>query len=103
MRKSRSAFALLLLLGLGISLAVPAEDVPETAYDESEALPYECTPLFSIVAQQASDRTTKAELRSGPLFCCNSSTKRGQRPREDSTRSHGVPVSLTILNHFLRC
>ena len=102
MRKPRPALVLLLLLGFGVSLAVPVEDVPETAYDESEGLPYEGTPLFSIVAQKASDRTTKAELRSGPLFCFNSSTKRGQRRRKDSTRSHCVPVSLTILNHSLR-
>ena len=103
MRKPRSAFALLLLLSLGVSLAVPAVDVPETAYDESAALPYECTPLFSIVAQQASDRTTKAELRSGPPFCFKSSTKRDKRCCNDRTRPNGVPVSLTILNRSLRC
>jgi len=32
---------------LSLSFAVPTEDVPETAYDESESLPYEMTPLLS--------------------------------------------------------
>ena len=49
MRRHWSVLILFVLLGFGVSLAVPAEDVPETAYDESEALPYEGTPLFSIV------------------------------------------------------
>jgi hypothetical protein len=47
-----------------VSLAVPAEDVPETAYDESEGLPYEGTPLFSIVLSPLSARTTQAVLSS---------------------------------------
>jgi hypothetical protein len=44
---------LLVLMSFGLSLAVPAEDVPETSYDESEALPYESTPVFSIVVARA--------------------------------------------------
>jgi hypothetical protein len=49
MRRPRSILVLCVVLAFGTSLAVPAEDVPETAYDESEALPYEGAPLFSIV------------------------------------------------------
>jgi hypothetical protein len=58
----RSFFILILfvLLGFSLSLTVPAEDVPETVYDESEGLPYEGTPLFSIVAPLAAARTTQA-------------------------------------------
>ena len=59
MRKPRSALALLLLLGLGVSLTAPAEDVPETAYDESEALPYESIPVFSIGAPLANAPTNQ--------------------------------------------
>ena len=49
MRTPRSALFFFLLLGFSVYLAVPVENLRETAYDESEALPYEETPLFSIV------------------------------------------------------
>jgi hypothetical protein len=60
MRRPFFVLILFVLLGFGLSLAVPAEDVPETAYDESEGLPYEGTPLFSIVVPLAAARTTQA-------------------------------------------
>jgi hypothetical protein len=96
---------LFVLLGFGVSLAVPAEDVAETAYDESEALPYESTPLFSIEVPQASARIAKAkaELSCDSPLRFNSLTKRCQRRREDNAGSHRVFDSLTILNHSLRC
>ena len=50
---------LCLLLGFGASLALPAEDVPETAYDESEGLPFEGTPPFSIVVSSVAVRITQ--------------------------------------------
>ena len=69
-RKSRSAFILLVLLVFCFSLAVPAEDLPETAYDESETFPFEGTPLFSNVIFQAAASATGpvgsgVHLRSG--------------------------------------
>jgi hypothetical protein len=104
MRKPRSVFVLLLLLVFGVSLAIPAEDVPETAYDESEAMPYEGTPLFSMVVPQASARITMAaESIGGFLLGPTSSTKRGQRRRENNAWSRCVTNSLTTLNHSLRC
>ena len=60
MRTLWSVLVLCVLLGFGVSLAVPAEDVPETAYDESEGLPYEGTPLFSIVVPLLVARTNQA-------------------------------------------
>ncbi len=94
---------LLVLLAFGMSLAVPAEDVPETPYDESEGQPYESTPAFSGVALQASARIAKAELSCDPLLRCASLTKRCKRRRESDARPYWVPDSLTILNHSLRC
>jgi hypothetical protein len=64
MRRSSSILILCVLLGFGVSLAVPAEDVPETAYDESEGLPYEGTPLFSVVVPLVAARTTQSQLSS---------------------------------------
>ena len=58
MRTSRFAVVLLLLC-FGLSLAVPADDVPETGYNESEALPYEGTPVFSIAVPLAAARATQ--------------------------------------------
>ena len=93
---------LILFLSFSVCQALPAEDVPETAYDESEGLPYEATPLFSIVVPQASARIAKAELRCS-LLHFNSLTKRCKRRRENNARPGYVQDSLTILNHSLRC
>ena len=59
MKVLRCAFVLLATFALSVSFGVPAEDVPETAYDESEALPYEGAPLFSIAVLPLSTRTTQ--------------------------------------------
>ena len=65
MRKSRSVLTLIVLLVFGFSLAVPAEDVPETAYDESETLLYLGVSPFSIVVpSSASPKTTQRLLSS---------------------------------------
>ena len=62
MRKPRSALILLVLLVLSLTLAVPAEDVLETTYDESETQPYEDVPLFSILLPPAAGGMTQAVL-----------------------------------------
>ena len=66
MRKPWSVLIIFVLLAFGVSLAVPAEDVPETAYDESEALPFEGVPLFSIALRQVAART-QVPVSSGHL------------------------------------
>jgi len=71
MRKPRSALLFFVLLVFGLSLTVALEDLPETAYDESELAPYESTPLFSNLISQAAASMTGAVrkttgLRSGP-------------------------------------
>jgi len=60
MRKPRSALLFFVLLVLGLSIAVPAEDLPETAYDESEGLPYEGAPIISDVMPSATASPTQA-------------------------------------------
>jgi len=54
-----STLVLFVLVAFGLSLAVPAKDVPETGHDESEGLLYEGTPFFSIVLPLAAARTTR--------------------------------------------
>ncbi len=46
----RPLLALLVILILNVSFAVPAEDVPETSYDESQSLPFDRIPVVSIGA-----------------------------------------------------
>jgi hypothetical protein len=103
MRKPRFALLLLLLLVSGVSLAVPAEDVPETPYDESVTLPCESTPLFSIVAQ-------KAVAAAPAVLACVSSLGLDTLARRcESYGKHRAwatrPIlnPLTILNCSLRC
>jgi len=47
MRKTHFAVLFFVLLAFGLSFTIPAQDLPETAYDESEADPYEPAPLIS--------------------------------------------------------
>lgn len=103
MKRAHSVFALLVLLVFCVSLAVPTEDVPETAYHDCEVLPYESTPLFSITRPQASARTAEARFAGICLLRCNSSMTLGQRRREDNEPSNRVPDSHIILNHSFRC
>ena len=103
MRRPSSILALFLLLAFGAFLAVPAEDIPETPYDESEGLPRESTPLFSGVVPQASARIAKAEANWNSLFRFGSLAKRSKRRCESDAGARWVPDHLTILNHSLRC
>jgi|SRR3974390_3107917 len=59
MRKPHFPVALLALLFLAFSLALPAEDLPETTYDESEGLFYEGSPLISNLGSQPAASTTR--------------------------------------------
>jgi len=66
MRASRLVVVLSVALSLSLSLTVPAEDVPETALNESEALPHESTPLFSIVLQESAQPRQSAPVLGFP-------------------------------------
>jgi len=93
-----SVLVLCVLLGFGVSLAVPAEDVPETAYDESEGLPYEGTPLFSIVAPLAAARTTQAVPSSlHPRLGAPCLFTRARVRDTDAHRSTDLRTSLALL------
>lgn len=64
MRQPCFILMIFVLLGFGMSLGFPAEDVLETAYDESQGPPYEIAPQFSIVEPQTSAHRTQAVPRS---------------------------------------
>ena len=98
MRRRCSILVLCVLLGFGVPLADPAEDVPETAYDESEGLPYEVIPLLSIVSRPVAARTPQPMLKSGSL-----SRRYEGRAEHRAWSAHPASNSLPILNHSLRC
>ena len=64
MTNPRSALSLCVLLVFGLTLMVSAEDLTETAFDESEATPCESTALTSNLMPQATD--TAHAVRSAP-------------------------------------
>jgi hypothetical protein len=102
MRRASSILVLCVLLGFGVSLAVQVEDVPETAYDESEGLPYEATPLFSIVVPLVAARTTQALSRSCPRLIAPSLFASERVRDTDANRPTDARILLVLL-HTLRC
>jgi hypothetical protein len=98
MRRPCFILILFVLLGFGLSLAVPAEDVPETAYDESETLPYESTPPVSIVVSLGAARTTHAVPNSLHHKIVAPSLFSSARARDaDANRSANAGISLALL------
>ena len=104
MRLSVLTLLLIAALVCGLSLAIPAEDDPDTSYDESEELPYDVTPapLIEVLAQCAS--LLQASLEPGSLlqFGCITNSK---EVRADKEKFQASPISgsPTILGHSLRC
>ena len=100
MAKLRIGLALLAAITLGLSLAIPGVDAPETSYDESESLPYENTPAFTEVALLSVSPMALSRILA-PLSVLTSShltTLSFQRPEH--------PLQNTapeILTHSLRC
>jgi len=102
MRKLRCILVVLAAFALSLSFAVPVEDDPETAYDESESLPYEMTPLLSgnIVQESAPAPQIMPIGRSDSLTMPRQALGRaGCR----ELAAHHRPNSLIILDHTLRC
>jgi hypothetical protein len=103
MRKPRSALVLLVLLGLGVSVGVPAEDMPETAYDESETLPFEGTPPFSIVVPEAVAARPTLPTRVSSR-CFDLTTRRCESHWKNRAKTVRPSLdALTILSCSLRC
>ena len=80
MKRLRYTWLFVVLLVMGLSLAVPAEDLAETAYDESEALPYESAPQISDTMLQPTASAAEAMP--------------GARRRELATPSQGMAMPI---------
>jgi hypothetical protein len=103
MRKPCSILVFSVLLSLGLSVFVPAEDVPETAYDESETLPLASTPMFSIPVPNAVVPAPAG--RSLVAASCPGSLRRlgSQRLDHWTVSPYAISNSLTSLARILRC
>jgi hypothetical protein len=84
-----------------LSFAVPAEDLPETAYDESETLPYEMTATLSAVVQESALTLQALPVFPSDLFSASrhASCRAGCRERA----AHPIADSLVVLDRLLRC
>lgn len=102
MIQPRSVIVLLVALVLSVSFAVPAEDAPETPYDESESLPYEMSPPLSGDLVQETAATLQvvpivpSSLFSTPKHALGLAGYKG-------LAAHHILDSLIILDHSLRC
>jgi hypothetical protein len=100
--KLRCAALLLTIVALGVSLGLPAEDVLDVVYDESEPMPYQAAIGFSVVLPQtfasiANTISHSPVLSGGPPTECTTLCP------ESNPKKRGVSDSLTIMNHSLRC
>ena len=97
MRKLRSALIFFVLLALGLFVAVPAEDVSETAYDESEGVPYEGTPLIAGLMPVAAVSMALAATSAVRLLLTTPFQATAKRVNGTDTRSGEVRVVLALL------
>jgi hypothetical protein len=68
MRRIYTCLVFFVVVVLGLSPALPAEDLPDTTYDESETQPYEGAPSISnLMAQTASATQTALSETPGAL------------------------------------
>ena len=100
MIRSRYMFVLLVALMLGVSSAMATEDVPETAYDESESLPWKGTPLVSIAVPAIAAKVPRVET--GALHI-RFNLRRMQWLNKSKQEVHVNFDDLSILHHLLRC
>jgi hypothetical protein len=102
MRRPGSILLLCVLLGFGVSMVVPAEDVPETAYDESETLPIGSVPTLAIATPASVAKAVVVRFRGLEFrFATGESElhKFVRGPRSGSS----VPEALSDLTICLRC
>ena len=96
--KPRLVIVFVMLLSMGVSMGLPAEDVLDAVYDESEALPCESTPLFSIMLSPVAARTTQFPLSSSDPKPADLSLFAPAHFRDtDTDRSADTRASLVLL------
>ena len=96
--RSRLALAFLMLLSLGVAVGLPAEDVLDAVYDESEPVPYEVAPLLSVAGTPEAAQTTEASPSSlHPKLGFPSPVPPAPVRDTDTNRSANAPILLALL------
>jgi hypothetical protein len=90
------AVVVLMLLSLGVSLGLPAEDILDAVYDESETSPCEGRPLFSIVPS-ATRRPQEPLSSLHPRLGAPSLFAPGRVSDTDAKRATDKRISLALL------
>ena len=101
MRKPRPPLVLFVLLFLGLSQAVLAEDLMETAFDESEAQPCESTPIVSNVTAQAASATPTVRIAQGRKLANPTQVIATHINPTDAHRPAAAQVALALLRILL--
>lgn len=103
MKRRYYGIVFFVILALGVSLAVPAEDLPETAFDESETPPYDTTPSFFQV-YGSNCLLVRLRLTRISRLPVGSVPKLTERCTERTTLLVAATGnSCIIVNHSLRC
>jgi hypothetical protein len=103
MRKLRCILVVLAALAVSLSFAVPVEDDPETPYDESESLPYEGTPLFSIAVPETVVAAPAVWAGVSSLGLDTAARRCESYRQHPAWAVHPISDPLTISNCSLRC
>jgi hypothetical protein len=102
MTQSRSVLVVLVALVLSVSFAVPAEDAPETAYDESETLPIEGVPTLAITTPASVAKAFVVRFRDLKFRFATGESELHKSLRGSRSVS-SVPEALSDLTICLRC
>ena len=98
----RFAIIIVMSLALGLFLALPLEDLPETAFDESQTQPLERPVLFTGRPLHVAARADRPSRNLEDELGVSSMMSVGDAERT-SPPLHPNPDSITILDHSLRC
>ena len=103
MREPHLFFVLVVVVIMGLSFAVPAEDISETLYDESEPLPYESSAVLSITLPVSVAQASTTPSRAFLLCAASLRGPGSQHPAQGTGPDYFTCNSLIILDRSLRC
>jgi hypothetical protein len=104
LKKIRPFAVLLAAFVLALCCAVPARDLPETRYDESQKQPFQAVTLDAAQGLQQLIQASRPSLKSGLQFISFSPIENkptGQKPPE--WRQSSLPISAAARSYALRC
>jgi len=102
MTAPRIALVLFVALGIGLCFVVPARDLPDTAYDESESLFFEDTPVFCIALPNTHSEAS-VRIRASRPYLNTQAMGRAWPLGHAASQISTVSDSLITLNHLFRC